>query len=491
MRKRIVSLALVLVLLVGMIPAVSAASNFAHGMTDIVGHWAENDISWVLRMGLFNGTSATTFHPDGTMTRGMFVTVLGRYAGIDPADYEDWYLDLLYSDVNPKFYYAPYINWAARHGISNDNGDGTFSPDEPITREDMAVFMVRFANTYGYVFEPIREDVPASFADNDTIADYAVDAVNVMRETGVLNGRANGDGTYHYDPKALAARSECSAVFHRLMNSLVIDEDFDFDEPISIELQAFDSSDLMPGDSFQLKYEMIPANPTNSTLLWISSDPSVLSVDSEGVVTCHSSGQAQIHVYTCNGLSDSITIGVDCYIGYKGESYNSKCMHIFGKVVDDPRHPYKNNSKPDEFVANLVDVTVQVWDFKKGSTTEKVTKTMTISVHKNLAATVKALFAEIYACEEQYPINYLGGYRWSSKSEHTPGLAIDVNYKSNPYMDPNGKIITGDKWDPENDPYAIPVGGEIEQIFEKYGFRRGTWWSSGYKDYMHFSFFGT
>ena len=96
MKKRIVSFVLVLALMLCLVPAVSAAEN---GMSDIVGHWAENDISWVLDLGLFNGTSATTFTPNGTMTRGMFVTVLGRYAGIDPDDYEDWYLSELYTDV--------------------------------------------------------------------------------------------------------------------------------------------------------------------------------------------------------------------------------------------------------------------------------------------------------------------------------------------------------------------------------------------------------
>ena len=489
MRKRIVSFALAFVLLLGAVPAVSADST--HGMTDIIGHWAEQDINWVLDMGLFNGTSATTFHPNGTMTRGMFITVLGRFAGIDPADFDDWYMENLYSDVDPEAYYTPYINWAVRHGIADDTGNGTFSPDEPITREEMAVFMVRFANCYGYVFEPIREDIPAAFADNDTISDYAIEYVDVMRESGVITGRTNDKGTVDFAPQALAARSECSAVFHRLMSSLVIDEDFFFEEPEEIALFDYDGCNLTPGDSFRLEYEMIPAAPTNDTLLWVSSDPSILSVTPDGLITCLGSGQADIYVYACNGVYDRVTINANCYIGYAGESYESKCMNIFGKVVDDPRHPYENKYEDDEYVANLVSVTVQVWDFKKGSTTEKVTKTKTIQVHKNLAATVEAIFAEIYACEEQYPINYLGGYRWSNKSEHTPGLAIDVNYESNPYMDPNGKIITGKQWDPENDPYAIPIDGEIEQIFEKYGFRRGTWWSSGYKDYMHFSFFGT
>ncbi len=488
MKKRIVSFILVLVLTLSMIPAVSAAG---HGMKDIVGHWAEEDIAWVLKMGLFNGTSATTFNPNGTMTRGMFITVLGRCAGIDPEDYKDWYLSELYQDVVADAYYAPYINWAARHGISIDTGDGCFSPDEPVTREQMATFLVNFADCYGYVFESLRADVPAFFDDEDSIADYAVRAVSVMRESGILNGRANAKGGYDFDPHAFAGRSECAAVFHRVLTSMVIDEDFRYVEAQEITVKDYKGDVLIPGDTLRLEYETVPANPTIDTVIWVSSDPSIMSVTTDGLVTCVGTGEAEIYAYTCNGLYDSVTLDSNVYIGYKGESYESKCMNIFGKVVKDPRHPYKNNKSSKEFVANLETVTVKVWDFKNGIGSEKVTKEMKIQVHKNLAATVRALFAEIYACEEKYPINYLGGYRWCEKSEHTPGLAIDINYESNPYVSPSGKIITGKRWDPENDPYCIPIGSEVEQIFEKYGFRRGTWWSSGYKDYMHFSFFGT
>lgn len=489
MKRRIVAALLVLTLAVGLVPVVSAAG---HGMTDIVGHWAENDIAWTLDMGLFNGTSASKFNPNGAMTRGMFVTVLGRFAGIDPDDFDDWYLPDLYTDVNADYYYAPYINWAARYGITTGTGNGTFSPDTPITREQMATFLLRYANYFGYDFEPIRKDVPKRFSDESKITAFAVEAVATMRKSGIINGRVSADGSYCFDPQAVAVRSECAAVFHRLAESLVNDPDFDLHEPEDIRVYDYEGSTLMPGDTFRLEYKTVPANPSNDTILWISSDPSVLSVDANGTVTCKASGTAEIYAYTCSGAYDYATITVDFYIGYEGESYKSKCMHVFGKEVKNHRRPYGDSAPKSAYEENYVTVTVKVWDFKDKTQKEKVTKNRSFYIHKNLEATVRQCFQEIYECKEKFPINSIITY-WSSggNSEHNPGTAIDINYESNPYVAPDGTVVTGKKFDPDNDPYSIPVGGKVEQIFKKYGFTRGIYWKSGYKDYMHFSFFGT
>ena len=489
MGKRIICLFLVLALSVGAFPVVSAAE---HGMIDIVCHWAEEDILWVMDMGLFNGTSSSTFNPNGTMTRGMFVTVLGRYAGVDPDLFEDWYLPDLYKDVNADFYYAPYINWATRHAITSGTGKGIFSPDLPITREQMAVFLVRFANCYGYVFEQIREEVPAGFTDEASISGYAKDAVEIMRRCGLITGRMNADGTYKFDPQALATRAECAAVFHRMMSALIIDEDFFFEEPEEISVTGYEGVELLLGDTLQLEYFTIPEKPTNDTILWISTDPSVVSVDQNGLVTCNGSGVAEIYAYTCNGCYDYAVISVDYYIASKGESYAEKCMHVYGQVVENHRQPYGEGAPKSAYEPYYETVTVKVWDFKDKTRTEKVTKTRSFYVHKNLVPTIKQIFKEIYECEEQYPINSIVTY-WAGvgNSEHNPGTAVDINPDSNPYVSPDGTVLVGKKFDPENDPYSFEVGGEVEQIFEKYGFKRGIYWKSGYKDYMHFSFFGT
>ena len=484
MRHKLLSVLLSGALLLGSIPTAFAADPSV--MTDISGHWAEENISWVMENDLFNGISEIEFSPDGSMTRGMFVTVLGRYNGIDPEEYRDWYLPGLYEDVPADRYYAPYINWATRLGIANGTAPGKFSPDEPVTREQMATLILRFASVYHFDIAQTTEDVVEAFTDFDTVGSYAKDAVETMRQTGLLNGMRQADGTYIFSPKSNATRAQNATIFRRISQALVPGETkATFPKSITLDQTALT---LKLGESAVLSPAIAPEDASISTLTWISSDPGVATVDAEGTVTVVGSGEAEIFVYTANGLSASCTVTSATYIGSAGESYDSKCLNIFGEVVDDPRLVYETEEDAE---ANMVTVPVTVWDFTDSSKTEKYTKTIDITVHKNLADTVQALFREIYEQPEQYCFNYVAGYRFANKSEHTPGLAIDVNPDQNYYCDPEGNALVGKHFDPENDPYSFAVDGKVQQIFEKYGFTRGIYWRSGYKDYMHFSYFGT
>lgn len=168
-----------------------------------------------------------------------------------------------------------------------------------------------------------------------------------------------------------------------------------------------------------------------------------------------------------------------------------KYQKVFGNASLKMRYPggyYKNSSTAK---ANMVDVTVKTWDFKNGKSGEKYTRTWTIKVHKNLAATVKQIFNEIYNGKEKFPIHELGGYDWrGGHSEHNTGTAIDINWTENYMVNvATGAITAGKYWRPGKDPYSIPKDGEVARIFRKYGFSQGDWGNS--KDYMHFSYFGT
>ncbi len=186
--------------------------NPVPNFTDINGHWAKEHILFAVSRGLFSGTSETTFSPNTTLTRGMFVTALGRLAGINPADYQT----RKFTDVKADAYYAPYVNWAVSKGIVSGTTSTTFAPDSNITREQMAVIMKNYADKMGYSIPKTLEAV--TFADNAQISSWAKDAVKAMQQAGVLSGKENN----RFDPQGSATRAEAATVLHRFVE-IVID----------------------------------------------------------------------------------------------------------------------------------------------------------------------------------------------------------------------------------------------------------------------------
>ena len=180
--------------------------------TDIENHWAKDNILFVVSRGLLNGTSETTFSPNTGMTRGMFVTALGRLAGVDPADYQSG----KFTDVKADAYYAPYVNWAAKTGIVSGTTDTTFAPDTNINREQMAVIMKNYAVKLGYTVPKALEAV--TFADNASISSWAKEAVESMQQAGILAGKTNN----RFDPAGTATRAEVATVLRRFVE-IVID----------------------------------------------------------------------------------------------------------------------------------------------------------------------------------------------------------------------------------------------------------------------------
>ena len=186
--------------------------TFVPAFTDITGHWAADNILFAASRGLLSGTSDTTFSPGTGMTRGMFVTALGRLAGINPDSYQTG----KFTDVKADAYYAPYVNWAAQNGIVDGVTATTFAPDTNINREQMAAIMANYAKKLGYDLPKTLRAV--TFADNAQISSWAKNAVKAMQQAGVLAGKANN----RFDPKGTATRAEVATVLRRFVK-IVID----------------------------------------------------------------------------------------------------------------------------------------------------------------------------------------------------------------------------------------------------------------------------
>mgnify|MGYP000600651249 CR=1 FL=1 len=186
--------------------------NQIPAFTDVNNHWAKDNMLFVVSRGLLSGTSATTFSPNTGMTRGMFVTALGRLAGVDPTDYQA----SMFTDVKEDAYYAPYVNWAAKTGVVSGTTDTTFAPDTNINREQMAVIMKNYATKLGYTIPKTLEVV--NFADSAGISSWAKEAVKSMQKAGILAGKTNNC----FDPAGTATRAEVATVLRRFVE-IVID----------------------------------------------------------------------------------------------------------------------------------------------------------------------------------------------------------------------------------------------------------------------------
>lgn len=204
--KKMTAAVLSAVMMITMLPY-AAASQFK----DIAGHWAKEDIEYAVQKGWFNGVSATSFQPNGTMTRGMFVKALGELSHADMSQYSG---STKFKDVSSSAYYARYVSWANQNGIVNGVSADRFSPNTAITREQIAVMMVKYAN-YVQMILPRKQEWH-EFSDINACADYSLDAIFTLYRAGVLNGMGNDT----IAPRASATRAQCTAIFRRLYDTL-------------------------------------------------------------------------------------------------------------------------------------------------------------------------------------------------------------------------------------------------------------------------------
>ena len=166
--------------------------------------WYYESVKEVYERGIFNGLSESKFGPDGSVTRGMFATIIGRMWGIDTAQYTD----PGFVDVSPKAYYAPYIEWARESGIVDGIGMGHFCPDDFITREQMCAMIYRFAEFAGIALEGEE----TTFKDEKDISSWAKEGVHALAAAGIVRGMGGGI----FSPKSGARRSECAAITVRI-----------------------------------------------------------------------------------------------------------------------------------------------------------------------------------------------------------------------------------------------------------------------------------
>ncbi|MDR0381250.1 MAG: InlB B-repeat-containing protein [Oscillospiraceae bacterium] len=175
---------------------------------DAAGHWAYEDIKYAHDAGLMNGISANQFSPNVPTERGMIVTVLWRIEGSPVPEATS-----PFNDVAVDAYYTPAVTWAAENNVVNGISSGIFAPRRPVTREQVATILYRYAQYKQYNVSA-QGDLTA-FPDASAISEYADARASVTWAVGagLLRGRSNGA----LDPQGTATRAELAALLHRFL----------------------------------------------------------------------------------------------------------------------------------------------------------------------------------------------------------------------------------------------------------------------------------
>jgi len=184
-------------------------TDYKYPFKDVEGTWAEESIYYCVDRGLFKGVSSTAFEPDTPMNRAMFITVLGRLSGDDVAGYTS-----NFKDVVPGDWYYEYVGWGAEKGIAMGKGSDLFAPYENVTREQMAVFMYRYAEVHG-LLDGEENSMPMGFDDVDDISDWAREAMSWAVMSGLINGRTATELV----PFGTATRAEVATILMRFINN--------------------------------------------------------------------------------------------------------------------------------------------------------------------------------------------------------------------------------------------------------------------------------
>ena len=174
--------------------------------------WFHNDVITVSQRSLFEGTTpgapAGTFNPRGNMTRAMLAQVMANLEGANLAALAG--TPSAFGDVSATDWFFGAVNWASDTGFMLGVGEGAFAPNRPVTREEIAVILHRYAQSAGLA---LPQGNAAPIADRGAISDWALTAVDAMRAAGILSSR---DG--NFEPQATATRAEAAAIFVRLTN---------------------------------------------------------------------------------------------------------------------------------------------------------------------------------------------------------------------------------------------------------------------------------
>ena len=185
----------------------TASDTFVDVIPETTGIWSADAVDFASDMRLVNGTGEKSFAPNATMTRAMLVTVLYRAAGSP-----EMTVTTSFTDLDPNSYYYNAVVWANAMGVVTGISETTFSPDAPVTREQIAVILYRYANLNGNT-EGVAGANLDGYSDRSQLDDYAVSAMSWAVSKGIVTGTSAAT----LSPVSPATRAQVVVMLHRYL----------------------------------------------------------------------------------------------------------------------------------------------------------------------------------------------------------------------------------------------------------------------------------
>ena len=177
--------------------------------TDVTKNWAYPGIQYCVTHGIMGGMGDGTFAPTGTTTRAQIVQILYNLEGTPAVSGTTPFTDLTAN------WYKPAILWAYQNNVVAGTSPTTFAPDQPVTREQIAVILTQYMF---HVLKMERTWTPAdlsTFPDGAQVSSWAKEAMQDAVALGLINGTKASDGVVYLDPQGSAARQQVATI---LMN---------------------------------------------------------------------------------------------------------------------------------------------------------------------------------------------------------------------------------------------------------------------------------
>ena len=403
-----------------------------------------------------------------------------------------------FSDTNDK-----YVLYAADLGLISGRGDGTFAPNDAVTRQEMAVIITRLLAACGVDTSVSGQDAVkalSGYTDTNAVKSWSINPVVFCLKNEILKGMSETE----LWPEAHTTREQAIVIIYRCFDTFATEQQKqnclgplgNTDDSVYSNLSAVVKGDgkliAYQDRKLSVEFPMIASASEYKIDIYLDSSNFWYSDEDVYVKTLYShtnsfafdniriGKQYKIIVSAADSVSTK-KLTLSAYVEPVYTLEEKELLVFGGKAID-------SKEAADSV---MQEIEVNVWRVDQNG--QKYASKAWLTVHKKIADITKAAFEEIFNGKERFPMKDVGAYAWRDTmssgrySHHNYGTAIDINYNENYCLYKDGSTIGG-FWLPKENIYSIAPDSEVVSIFSKYGFVWGGDEWSNPKDYMHFSY---